>query len=254
MTYKGVVTNTTLPAITTVHNGDTYKASEAIEFTNSKGVKVTANTGDLIIASGTEDSTTGLITSGDWDVVPSGDDQFIEALSSGTTFAIGDKLLDNDIIAQLILQSDGTSPISVKGNVTSDKKTNTITISHDAVDKTTYPDGTATETWANNTESKTLTAVKEITKDDYGHIQKLTTETITLNHNKLDLSKKKAETSASGNVGTISMTVADTLENEAINSVHLKSTSLSVEAYDSNTSGSSTAVPGLSIDLVWGTF
>jgi hypothetical protein len=78
MAFKGSVGNVegaTKPALPTseVRVGDTYKVIGVNEVEGSNGEK--GHNGDLFIATGTEDSTTGFISSGlTWVLIPAGDD------------------------------------------------------------------------------------------------------------------------------------------------------------------------------------
>jgi hypothetical protein len=241
MHFAGTVgaggTTTTLPAITTVSNGTTYKVVEA-------GVIDGAAVGDMVIAFGTENQKTGLIDSGEWILVPSGDDQLLTG--SATTEGVTLRDNANNIISGIKVVSVAGNPVTATG-VVNDTQT-TITVKHSALSTAAVTDGTAVSQEGAGTTATTtdITAITDMTVDDYGHVTAATKKKITLTdtHNHLTEVTTKA-TTISGTDNAINVTTTVGSEDETKSgSYSLSSTSLEVKADSGN------AV----VNLVWGTF
>ena len=179
MAYKGTVSKSdaSTKLASTGNVGDTYKAAEDIT------APVKANTGDLIIATGTD----GAVT---WDVIPSGDDQTITGAATTSGISISDQ---SGTLAEISVVKGSKINVS---NSTSGKKT-TLTVGHEAITQPTPVAGTAvTQTAKNNAE---FTAITDITEDGCGHVTGITTKKLTVVDTHNDVSGVSAVASGSNN-------------------------------------------------------
>lgn len=163
MHYKGTLggTNGDVASLPTadVYPGDTYMVNA-----EGAGPNTGSRIGDLYIATGTKDDTTGKITSGlKWELVPAGNDpdtRYTFSVSKGVISATPTTTGGAQTVAEIV----GGNKISVS---TDNKK---ITINHDLVD-----DLPTTEQGDNSTVSEPLNysdtfKVPNFTLDEYGHI------------------------------------------------------------------------------------
>ena len=188
MAYKGTVSKSdaSTKLASTGNVGDTYKAAEDIT------APVKANTGDLIIATGTD----GAVT---WDVIPSGDDQTITGAATTSGISISDQ---SGTLAEISVVKGSKINVS---NSTSGKKT-TLTVGHEAITQPTPVAGTAvTQTAKTNAE---FTAITDITEDGYGHVTGITTKKLTVVDTHNDVSGVETLVSGSNNVVTTDISVS----------------------------------------------
>lgn len=231
-------------AAASVQNGDMFLVSGAI----STG-SVTAGTGDLIIASGTESTSDGYIISGlTWSVVPAGDDihenteyQFVanNADNSLTLYAMNDagsktgaiKLVDGTAI-DVVSETDGTNTL-------------VATINHADINPTVAEVSAGTVSESDHVFS--ITSIGSIEVNKQGHVTKVEPKTFTLPAYSTSLGVKNE----SGN-GLTKATITSYLSvnGEAIESetetISFTSSTLKVNA-DANSKVINT-------ELVWGTF
>lgn len=179
MAYKGTVSKSdaSTKLVSTGNVGDTYKAAEDIT------APVKANTGDLIIATGTD----GAVT---WDVIPSGDDQTITGAATTSGISISDQ---SGTLAEISVVKGNKINVS---NSTSGKKT-TLTVGHEAITQPTPVAGTAVTQTAKN--SAEFTAITDITEDGYGHVTGITTKKLTVVDTHNDVSGVETLVSGSNN-------------------------------------------------------
>lgn len=184
MTYKGTIgtgASDTVSALPTsnVHAGDTYFVNQDT-LTISTSPSVTAQKGDLLIASGTE--VNGVIPSANlkWTVVESGKD-------ADTTYTFS---VDNNAIkvTSHVGSTDATSTIAtIAGGtaLTASTSGTTITLNHDN-SGVTIPSGSTTVTKGDNGSSTAALGysgtfkVPKITVNAQGHITAIDEKTITL--------------------------------------------------------------------------
>ena len=188
MAYKGTVSKSdaSTKLASTGNVGDTYKAAGDITD------PVTANTGDLIIATGTD----GAVT---WDVIPSGDDQTITGAATTSGISVSDQ---SGTLAEISVVKGSNINVS---NSTSGKKT-TLTVGHEAITQPTPVAGTAvTQTAKNNAE---FTAITDITEDGYGHVTGITTKKLTVVDTHNDVSGVETLVRGSNNVVTTDISVS----------------------------------------------
>ena len=190
MAYKGTVSksNASTKLASTGNVGDTYKAAEDIT------APVKANTGDLIIATGTD----GAVT---WDVIPSGDDQTITGAATTSGISISDQ---SGTLAEISVVKGSKINVS---NSTSGKKT-TLTVGHEAITQPTPVAGTAVTQTAKN--SAEFTAITDITEDGFGHVTGITTKKLTVVDTHNDVSGVETLVSGSNNVVTTDISVSTT--------------------------------------------
>lgn len=179
MAYKGTVTSAdaSTKLASTGNVGDTYKAASEIT------TPVKANTGDLIIATGSD----GAVT---WDVIPSGDDQTITGAATTSGISVSDQ---SGTLAEISVVKGDKINIS---NSTSGKKT-TLTVGHEAITQPTPVAGTAVTQTAKN--SAEFTAITDIAEDGYGHVTGITTKKLTVVDTHNDVSGVSALVSGSNN-------------------------------------------------------
>ena len=269
--YMGVISTSTIPA-GNYRKGDAYKTGiDKVEYRDSTGTKqTTKSAGDLLIANGTEDSTTGFITSTSlyWDYVPSGDD-------SEDTQYIGDRIRDGGSngdehgiaikeqngngteIARLTvkaLNGDSNKWIAVDSVGTSTTE-NTITIAHKNGAALSTPSTSDTKQSAGN--EKTIKFVSGISVDEANHITgyNITESTFVDTNSVLSTNAVTlADSTVSGAADAVKLThtVATTDGAGTITSIeaayNLVSTNncLTLDADDTNKK--------ISFGLVWGTF
>ena len=190
MTYKGTVTGSdaSTKLASTGNVGDTYKAAEDIT------APVKANTGDLIIATGTD----GAVT---WDVIPSGDDQTITGAATTSGISISDQ---SGTLAEISVVKGNKINVS---NSTSGKKT-TLTVGHEAITQPTPVAGTAV-TQAVKTSAE-FTAITDITEDGFGHVTGITTKKLTVVDTHNDVSGVETLVSGSNNTVETQVSVSTT--------------------------------------------
>lgn len=188
MAYKGTVSKSdaSTKLASTGNVGDTYKAAEDIT------TPVKANTGDLIIATGTD----GAVT---WDVIPSGDDQTITGAATTSGISVSDQ---SGTLAEISVVEGNKINVS---NSTSGKKT-TLTVGHEAITQPTPVAGTAVTQTAKN--SAEFTAITDITEDGYGHVTGITTKKLTVVDTHNDVSGVETLVSGSNNVVTTDISVS----------------------------------------------
>ena len=267
LTYQGTVNQSTAantlfktvsgqPANTyNASVGEVYKASSDISVSLPGGSTFTANTGDLIIAQGTDGEVT-------WEVIPSGDDQLIdvEASSLDHTFKVYDH---NDVLGGINMAGDNTH-ISIASAVDG-SNVKTYTISHlapttgtaatfdsvvPAIDPSTHnANANATElNPATNAAGNSIDipVITGMSVDSKGHVYSTTGKTYRVwdTHGAID--SLSSTISVSGNEASVSTGVVfDGQSSSTTFKLKTDQASLQLSAYDSTT---------VKLDLVWGTF
>lgn len=227
MAYKGTVTqeDASTKLALTGNVGDTYKAAGDI------ATPVKANTGDLIIATGSD----GAVT---WDVIPSGDDQTITGAATTSGISISDQ---SGTLAEISVVKGSKINVS---NSTSGKKT-TLTVGHEAIAQPT-PNAGAAVTQAAKTSAE-FTAITDITEDGYGHVTGITTKKLTVVDTHNDVSGVETLVSGSNNVVTTDISVSTTDGTEKSGSFSIGAAADSIIKVTG--SGSATTLA-----LEWGSF
>ena len=236
--------------LTDVSSGDMFLVSGSAKYGTSK----TANSGDILIASGTENDdgvfdATHPIT---WNFIPSGDEQRMDTQykftvdKSTNTMTISSNLngTENDVgKIQLLAGSDIILSTTTNDTPTGDGDKNQLltTIAHAALFDATknISKSTANLTQANNT----FNAIKNITVNKNGHVTAIETETVnpityTPGLGAVDAIDNGVKFSYSLNAGNEAVTDKNAYFN-------LTSTTLSVTAASSATA---------SVELLWGEF
>lgn len=257
MTYKGTIANETaaINIITATGNnkavaGDTYKFAGSFTFSSSNANVPSAlrnqsvNTGDLFIASGTDSNIT-------WDIVPSGDDQFITVTADGNSkqLLIADSRASNEPLGGIKFIED-TNARHAKINLTATAPANdvlNVTVTHGNAGTGTavgITNSTLVEQAAKS--SVTIPVITSISKDDNGHITAITTQNykITDTDTHGNISKFQSAINVSNNIGTYTLaTQFDTNAEKSVN-LNLTSDNLTISKDSDN----------LKINLEWGTF
>lgn len=295
MTYKGTVGNSrTLVDVSNagVRIGDTLLLDADILSIPAEDGNKQAKTGDMIIARGTEDPTTGLITSGlVWDIVPSGNDRYTDTTYIGKPTegegASGDGIfaskpyqgikiqdtIENEACAELDIYAgdnitiDGDSFVS-GSNIIGNK----VLISHSnvATEGGTAAPATKEQKTGGGTnfdqaagESLSFTAVTSVTRDTKGHVIGVKTKDITVVDTFTNINKNDYESSVVTSNNTSTATVTNTIVGKnPVNSdiVTTKTGSFAIESStlqltNTNTgTGTEDKSTVIVADIVWGTF
>lgn len=257
MTYKGPVNSASLP--TDVSIGDTYMAATTFtiklgtgNIISSTGTDQRVKIGDLFIATGTEDVSTGKITASTlkWTYIPAGDDS-----QTDTVYTYSLNTAENRLSIQESTSSDIVAHIDV------DNTDNKLVLTSTA-DKANYPNvGTpwklqinhATVTRKNTTSTtadiRTFTAIDNIKTDETGHVTEVNTKTVNVLAYTLS-GAEVADDATKGNGVTVTDTLTDTNAGK----------SYSVFNVETNNGGDNLKVTanaagnGFKISMEWGTF
>ena len=246
MTFKGVIeTGKTTPDITTCHNGDTYKVTGTLSDTsNITSTNGTIKVGDLLIASGTEDTTTGLLTTGSFIHVPSGNEYETQTRKIEHGLEIIDSSETHTLLGGIVLKAG--SQIALSDTDASDALDREITVAHGAITTTpTTADNTTYGTKTDNKKKKTITVVKSITTDN-GHVTGITTANEVIEDTDIALSSlthTAAEVTADKEV-KITTAVLDAESRAVEGTLNLKSETIKLTP-DKST---------VSMNIVWGSF
>lgn len=261
MTYKGVVYTGSTPAEkitdaqtkldpTTAAVGDTYKAAASFENlsvgSGANAQTISANVGDLIIASGTD----GAVT---WDVIPSGDDQAImgEITSNNLSVAVTDN--GTEIVGLTVAAG---AKMAVTGTLDNSGKHTTITVAQSTDGYTARTGaggtGTVTQVAASGTTSSSvvdsISYVTDLSVDAYGNVTGVTTQTLNLTdtHNYL----QDIEVTGTSNNNIATMTIGGTNNDGST----LNSGTLVVKSNDLSVTTGGTGGNEVTINMVWGSF
>lgn len=250
MHFAGTVgqsgTKETLPEITTVENGTTYKVITAMTS------PVIAEIGDMVIAFGDEDAETGKLTSGNWLVIPAGDDQAITGTATASKVTIKDSASDEQLAAISITGISG-NPVTVNGKVSDvngDNNHTEFTVEHakaTAITKT----GTTSDIIQSASDEAEFTAITKMVVNEYGHVTEVGTAKLkvvdthnSVTGNTLTASGGSTTENAIGGTVTITSTVTTADDGDVEGEMTMTSSSLHI-------TGNNSAV---AIDLIWGSF
>lgn len=250
MQYKGTVSSSDASVKlnpSTAQAGDTYKASSDINLTGT--LTLSAKTGDLIIASGSDDNVT-------WEVVPSGDEQIVTM----TTTAASNLVQFTDTkpstpanIGGILIHGEST-PNDTKAHINVTTTVNSVgNIAQFELVHGAAGAGTA-ETWTAVDSNSTVQSagntidiptITGISRDQNGHISSVTTATYRVVDTHASLEAISVSYNDSNNVGTATLTTKlDTDSQMRSASIAITSSSLVIDSTASN----------LTINLEWGTF
>lgn len=213
---------------------------------STSGTSITLDDGDILIATGTEDPTTGKITNATlkFDYIPSGDDidhtYNVSSITNG--IAINDTTGSSAMKIGSISVAAGTA-MSVSEAGTTDK---VITVNHGSV---TRNNTTATGVNNNDTGNLTFNTVTGVTSDAQGHVTGVTTTPVTINAGGEQLNEVSYAASGSGSSITVTGTVKT--KNQFTNVVNTKSGTFTL---NSNNLSFSTSGSTITANYVWGTF
>ena len=247
LVFMGAVDAKDIPAMTTVQNGAVYKISA--NTTNKAGY----NVGDLVIAKGEDSASTHLITTGEWIVIPAGDDQVI----TGTVTTASHSWSVNDQSGEIVGQTLVDGGENIKLVSTESNGHITTTISHDvagAVDSSKTVTGSNADVEQHAKETVSFDAVTEVTRDKNGHVVGVATKKLTVidTHNELVSMAVEAEGSADktvvGGSASVTTTVTGKDGDEVEGTFSVASSTLNVTVSNVNN------VAGVNVDLIWGTF
>lgn len=228
MTFKGIVDSANPLPSTGVHAGDTYKVADAGTYAS-----ISTDTGDLLIATGTEGEN-GVLTSVTWVHVPSGDDtvyRYTATVDGTNGLTIKESITSNNIAT---IVGDGNE-IKMTADATNKK----LTLRH-----ATHAVGDNITTDSEKSQAvggtATYTAITGITVNDYGHVTGYTTGALKVVDTTADDMSFTA--TASGNTATIKL--KDHMSNTTKNALTITSNNLDVTATDTT----------VNVSLTWGSF
>lgn len=208
MSYLGTVNGTDAVSKlgdATRGKGDTYKANA--DFTATvNGKTVTAKVGDLIIASGSDDNIT-------WEVIPSGNDQFIQIEANLASKMLAFKDVNNgantDLAYMAFTEDKDTDASKINITATNPDANNPngmlVTISHGAHGTgvaQTFTGVVAGTTQQYNT-SIDVPTISGIKLDKHGHVAEITTATYHLTDTHATLNDPDVGVTATNNIGNI---------------------------------------------------
>ena len=266
MTYKGTVTQATLPAIIEAHNGDTYKVS-AVPSSPWVLDDTVVRVGDLIIANGTEDQTTGLITTGKWEVVPSGDDAVVDGKVLSHGIAVFDDPDGNHILASLnLVEGKNIKLLNTDESTNPDDHERIIQISHELISRVDTINIAKTVIQHSNASNGSDSATTIITFEgddstgltegefkaglttDNGHVTGVKVKKVEIHDSHANLSATDTKVTVSANVATMLTNIEDTDDTKVSPEFTYSSETLTFSADNHEQKG------GLKIELKWGTF
>ena len=276
MTYRGTVGTTgkftSLPTAE-VKVGDTFKFVSA-DYVNGTPVKI----GDIVIANGAEDSSTGYITGTiQWDIIPSGDDSqkdttyWTQSIEAGTILVEADggngaskggiqivdkdSKDDSDAATYLTVENESTISSNTKNTI------NKVVIKHKEQSDDSIKNGSGvtnadTSDASQSTGNNFTIAVPVLSYDKAGHITKIDSKNYTvkdtINQYELEYLKiTSAQTTADTNTGLLSATATvqasllDTINSTADRpSFNITSSTITLNANGDH----------LVMDIEWGEF
>lgn len=248
ITYKGTVGNaagatvSVLPT-TNVSCGDAYKLIANID---TIGV-----TGDLVIATGTEDPATGYITGTvSWTTIQHGNEEnttyHIKNTTSTNTFAIEEDT-SNTLVGKVSIT--GGNALTATSSTSDSGKGLAITIDHDALQSAVVVPTVENQTQsASNGNTATTLAIPILvpTVDAYGHVTSITTKTYTVIDSRADLETVTASTGSVTNGAYANFKIQSTSGANKNDQVTFTSAQSTLKV----TSGTK----NVNIELEWGTF
>ena len=245
MRYLGTVgqdgSAKTLPT-SGVQAGDTYMVNNGTgTFTVATGVY--AQTGDLVIATGTE--TNGVLTSITWEVIPAGNEDTLYKLEKTTNgFQLQETTGAGAVKGSVSFDEDEYIDVTVGGS----GQTATVKVAHKDVASTQTTGAAKTQTPGTEL---TVPVVTSVTIDDKGHATEVVTQNVTFTDSDTKVSSAAFTASASNNVATIKDTI--TLVNAVNGPAGTVEASYTVSSKNENLT---VAASGSNVDLnfVWGTF
>ena len=226
--------------------GTTYKAASNI---NLASPAVTAKIGDLIIAGGTND------TAVTWQVVPSGDDQFISIAGNASENLVlftDSANNTNNSIGSISIEGGRkndaatNAAIEVTASTSNNDKDVAFTVVHGAPGTGTATTFTAASGSAVQVTGTALTipVITALSKDDQGHITSITGQNYTLTDTHAVLQPISTAVEASNNEATVSASFQLDSATARTASFGITSDNLTITAVDED----------VVVNLVWGTF
>lgn len=239
-----VINRTSPSTLIDISSGDMFLVAGEVTYATGKK----AFTGDLLIASGTENNN-GILEPENivWNWVPSGDDSKTDTTYTfeGDTTQNSWRVLQSGAAEVGKIQLKAGTSVNISSEVADDNKTLISTISHANV--TCEKPAKVTKTLSST--EKTFDAVKSIEVNAQGHVTKLETETVTTNVYAPGPDVVDVVTANSSVKVKHSLIENDNIANPIQNKdsyTIFKSESLQVTSVDEGT--------GVGLELVWGSF
>lgn len=243
MTYKG--TTTVIPTWS-IASGDTYMVTGDSSITipaasSYDNAEFVAKKGDLIIATGTETETNGVLSTVKWSYVPSGDDAEMDTTYTWTATAGTNKIVvtnddSSDAVGGIELKA-GTA-MAVASTAPNGNSLST-TISHANVSNKQTTGEAVSETLKFN-------AVTGVAVNAQGHVTEVITKEINIVDSTYEIKNPTAATATvSGKASAVKLTTTLDSNNEA---------SQSALTITSNTVALTAGTNAYNVDIVWGEF
>lgn len=237
--------------ISPIHIGDTYiyLGDTASSINTGETVKKK----DLIIATGTEDTSGEIATDLNWVIIPSGDDATVSASRQADTNTTGfDIRYGDDVLLSYELLA-GTG-IKLETNYENSQKK--VTIGHTAVKKTDLKEK------KDYSDNQSITIIEPTTVDAQGHVTQITKKTYDIRNtqNKIFASPHQQGDTINTLIPRLKYGQGKDAEDAlntliSLNPIEINSNTLKVEVKDGGTDPNNANSPAkINVELEWGTF
>ena len=252
--YQGVIPAGGIFDIEEAAVGDTYMANSAFTLpaaNSTTGSTVNVVSGDLLIANGTEDPDTGLLTTPiTFDVVPSGNDHdTVYSFENNSSHGVNLHPDQGSNSGTFKLSAGASGLITLTDTWTASSKTKDVAIEHAAVTRTDPTKITETQS---DQGSKTITSVKSITTNTTGHVTAVQLQDITVVDTNATVKEMTTSAATASNVATVTTGVELSHSGAASGAAaDKKTTTFSLTSDNLAVSNSGTTVK---MNYTWGTF
>ena len=252
--YQGIIPAGGISDIPEAAVGDTYMANSAFTLpaaNSTTGSTVNVVSGDLLIANGTEDPDTGLITDPiTFDVVPSGNDHDTTySFENNSSHGINLHPDQGSNSGTFKLSAGSSGLITLTDIWTASSKTKDVAIEHATVTRTDPTKITETQS---DQGSKTITSVKSVTTNATGHVTAVQLQDITVVDTNATVKEMTTSAATASNVATVTTGVELSHSGAASGAAaDKKTTTFSLTSDNLAVSNSGTTVK---MNYTWGTF
>lgn len=252
--YQGVIPAGGISDIEEAAVGDTYMANSSFTLpaaNSTTGAAVNVISGDLLIANGTEDPDTGLITDPiTFDVVPSGNDHdTVYSFENNSSHGVNLHPDQGSNSGTFKLSAGSSGLITLTDTWTAGTKTKDVAIEHAKVTRTDPTKITETQS---NQGSKTITSVKSVTTNATGHVTAVQLQDITVVDTNATVKEMTTSAATASNVATVTTGVELSHSGAASGAAaDKKTTTFSLTSDNLAVSNSGTTVK---MNYTWGTF
>lgn len=245
MVFKGTVGGATkLPA--SIEHGATYIVNASghvldaagVAIKDSEGSAINMKIGDMLIASGAE--TDGVITNITWNYVPSGDDAEV---TTQITFDANSMAIAQNYSGQV----SPLGTLEVGDGLAATQGTKKLTIAHKVPESYAANGTTGTSDSTTDADGVHISAIKEITRDSYGHV--IGYKTVTYNLPDETLATFGNTVAVASNVATVTSQIVHTSGSNASATLKVETSGESALAVEAGADNKS-----IKLDLYWGSF